>query len=74
MFRLQQTEKKEIDSVVAVLMIYSITPPPFFLLFITCPIPAVTVVITKRLGFAGGGGRRREDIHDFKGQLFFLNF
>lgn len=70
---LQQTEKKEIDSVVAVLMIYSITPP-LFLLFITCPIPAVTVVITKRLGFAGGGGRRREDIHDFKGQLFFLNF
>lgn len=71
MFLLQQTEKKEIDSVVAVLMIYSITPPPLFLLFITCPIPALTVGITKHpacgLGFAGGGGRWREDIHDFKG-------
>ena len=71
MFLLQQTEKKEIDSVVAVLMIYSITPPPFFLLFITCPIPALTVGITKHpacgLGFTGGGGRWREDIHDFKG-------
>ena len=70
MFLLQQTEKKEIDSVVAVLMIYSITPP-LFLLFITCPIPALTVGITKHpacgLGFTGGGGRWREDIHDFKG-------